>query len=169
MSGEWRPAAREREADFPFCIRWARVEEWEPVMKMIWRTFLKFEAEDYTEEGIRNFLDFITDEKLFHAFLRGEYQMMVALDKDRVVGAASVRNRNHLSLLFVDEAYHRRGIGRRLLERFYTYLKSELGEHCMSVKAAPYAVGFYQRIGFRALGPEEQVGGIRVTSMEKEF
>lgn len=157
------------EENFPFRIRWARVEEWEPVMKMIWRTFLKFEAVDYTEEGIRNFLDFITDDKLFHAFLRGEYQMMVALDKDRVVGAASIRNRNHLSLLFVDEAYHRRGIGRHLLERFYTYLRSELGEHCMSVKAAPYAVEFYKRIGFRTLGPEEQVGGIRVTSMEKEF
>lgn len=54
----------------PYHIRWARVEDWEPAMKMIWRTFLKFEASDYSEEGIRNFLDFITDDKLFHAFLR---------------------------------------------------------------------------------------------------
>ena len=159
----------ETESNFPYDIRWARVEEWEPAMKMIWRTFLKFEASDYTEEGIQNFLDFITDEKLFHSFLRGDYQMMVALDRGRVVGVASVRNRNHLSLLFVDEAYHRQGIGRRLLECFCSYLKVEEGEQYMSLNAAPYAVDFYKKIGFRAVRPEEVVGGIRVTSMEKYF
>lgn len=159
--------AGNRQSDYP--IRWAKAEEWEPAMKMIWRTFLKFEASDYSDEGIRNFLDFITDEKLFHAFLRGDYQMMVALDQGKIVGAASVRNRNHLSLLFVDEAYHKKGIGRRLLDRFCTYLEQELGENYMSVKAAPYAVGFYLKTGFKAVSPEEEIGGIRVTSMERHF
>ncbi|MBR1770670.1 MAG: GNAT family N-acetyltransferase [Lachnospiraceae bacterium] len=154
---------------FAYAIRWAKVEEWEPAMKMIWRTFLRFEASDYTEEGIRNFLDFITDEKLFRSFLRGDYQMMVALDQGKIVGAASVRNRNHLSLLFVDEPYHHRGIGRELVRRFSSYLQKEAGEQFMSVKAAPYAVGFYLKNGFRAVSPEEMVGGIRVTSMEKYF
>ena len=157
------------QSEFPYKIRWARVEEWEPMMKMVWRTFLRFEAKDYTDEGIHNFLDFITDEKLFHSFLRGDYQVMVATDDNRVVGMASVRNRNHLSLLFVDEPYHRRGIGRELLNRFCEYLEKEEGEPYMSVKAAPYAVKFYQKLGFRAVSPEEQVGGIRVTSMEKHF
>ena len=164
MSGECKG-----QSVFPYEIRWARVEEWEPAMKMIWRTFLRFEATDYTEEGIRNFLDFITDEQLFHAFLRGNYQMMVALDEERIIGAASVRNRNHLSLLFVDEEYHRRGIGRELMGRFCNYLKNEAGEHFMTLKAAPYAVDFYRKIGFQDVSPEEEVGGIRVTSMEKFF
>lgn len=130
---------------------------------------MKYEAKDYSEEGIRNFLEFITDDNLFHSFLRGNYQMLVALDMDRIIGAASVRNRNHLSLLFVDEEYHRRGIGRNLMDCLCRYLRSELGEHYMSLKAAPYAVDFYRKIGFKALGPEEEVGGIRVTSMEKYF
>lgn len=154
---------------FPYCIRWAKVEDWEPAMKMIWRTFLKFEASDYSEEGIRNFLDFITDERLFHSFLRGDYQMLVAMDGERLIGAASVRNRNHLSLLFVDEPYHKQGVGRHLLDCFCAYLKNEAGENYMSLKAAPYAVGFYLKIGFRAVSPEEEMGGIRVTSMEKYF
>lgn len=169
MSKNDRQSGMGETEDFPYRIRWARVEDWEPAMKMIWRTFLRFEASDYSEEGIRNFLDFITDEKLFHSFLRGEYQMMVAMDGERLIGAASVRNRNHLSLLFVDEPYHRRGIGRHLLDCFCAYLKAEEGEHYMSLKAAPYAVGFYLKIGFRAVSPEEEVGGIRVTSMEKYF
>ena len=49
-------------------IRWAEDKDWIPAMHMIWKTFLKFEAVDYTEEGIRNFYDFITDEHLYYHF-----------------------------------------------------------------------------------------------------
>ena len=124
-------------------------------------------AYDYTEEGIRNFYDFITDEHLYKSFLQGRYQMMVALDGERVIGAASVRNYNHLSLLFVDEEYHHRGIGRDLMRRMCEYLKKEEGERYMSLKAAPYAVEFYRKLGFHAVHEEEAFSGIRVTPMEK--
>lgn len=148
-------------------VRWAKKEEWKPAMEMIWRTFLKFEGNDYTEEGIRNFFEFITDDGLYQSFLKGEYQLMVAVDADRVIGAGSVRNRNHLSLLFVDENYHHRGVGRALLEQLWNYLRTEEGEHYMSVKASPYAVDFYRRLGFQAVTGEQEYSGIRVTSMEK--
>lgn len=153
----------------PYEIRWARESEWAPAMQMIWRTFLKFEGNDYSQEGIKNFYDFITDDKLYVAFLRGEYQLMVALDGERIIGAGSIRNRNHLSLLFVDERYHRRGIGRSILTTLCDYLKREAGEKYMSLKAAPYAVNFYRRLGFHTVRPEEEYSGIRVTAMEKVF
>lgn len=155
--------------EVPFEIRWARDEEWAPAMQMIWRTFLKFEGRDYTEEGIKNFFDFITDDALYIAFLKGEYQMMVALDRGRVVGAGSIRSGNRLSLLFVDENYHRRGVGRAIMDGLCTYLKAEAGERYMTLQAAPYAVNFYRKLGFRAVRPEEEISGIRVTAMEKVF
>lgn len=158
-----------RNRTIPYEIRWAKTEEWEPTMKMIWKTFMKFEAEDYGEEGIQNFYEFITDDNLYKAFLRGDYQLMVALDGARIVGAGSVRNCNHLSLLFVDEEYHRKGIGATLMSRLCDYLKTEAGERYMSLKAAPYAVNFYKKIGFHAVAPEEEYSGIRVTPMEKVF
>lgn len=40
-------------------IRWAEDKDWIPAMHMIWKTFLKYEAVDYTEEGIRNFHEFL--------------------------------------------------------------------------------------------------------------
>ncbi|MBO5336364.1 MAG: GNAT family N-acetyltransferase [Lachnospiraceae bacterium] len=155
------------EAAIPYEVRWAKTEEWAPAMKMIWKTFLKYEGEDYTEEGIRNFFEFITDDDLYVSFLKGDYQMMVALDKERVIGAASVRSCNHLSLLFVDEEYHRQGVGRTLMSRMCEYLKQEAGERYMSLNAAPYAVNFYRKLGFQAVRPEDVYAGIRVTSMEK--
>ena len=155
------------EAAIPYEVRWAKTDEWAPAMKMIWKTFLQYEGEDYTEEGIRNFFEFITDDDLYVSFLKGDYQMMVALDKERVIGAASVRSCNHLSLLFVDEEYHRQGVGRALMSRMCEYLKQEAGERYMSLNAAPYAVNFYRKLGFQAVRPEDVYAGIRVTSMEK--
>ena len=155
------------ETAIPYEVRWAKEEEWAPAMKMIWKTFLKYEGKDYTEEGIRNFFEFITDDALYVSFLKGEYQMMVALDDERVIGAASVRSHNHLSLLFVDEEYHYRGVGRTLMNRMCEYLKKEAGERYMSLNAAPYAVNFYRKLGFRTVRPEGVYSGIRVTSMEK--
>lgn len=151
----------------PYEIRWARESEWTPAMKMIWRTFLEYDGKDYTEEGIKNFFEFITDNELYTAFLRGEYQMMVALVEGRVIGAGSIRNRNHLSLLFVDGAYHRMGIGRAILRHLCDYLEREMGERYISLKAAPYAVDFYRKLGFRTVKPEEEISGIRVTAMIK--
>lgn len=153
----------------PYEVRWARTEEWRPVMRMIWRTFLRFEGREYTEEGIRNFYNFITGDELYTLFLKGEYPLMVALDAGNIIGAGSVRNRNHLSLLFVEEAYQCRGIGSTILARLCEYLKTEAGERYMSLQAAPVAVNFYRKQGFRAVRPEVEYGGIRVTFMEKVF
>ncbi len=157
------------EAEEPYQIRWAGVEDWTPAMNMIWKTFLKFEGNEYTPEGIRNFLDFITDEDLFHSFVQGKYLMLVAVDGDQIIGAASVRDGNHLSLLFVDEKYHRQGVGRNLMNCLCEFLKNEAGEEDITLKAAPYAVMFYRRIGFWATGPEEHYSGIKVTPMRKRL
>ncbi len=150
-------------------IRWAERKDWRPAITMIWQTFLKYDGKDYTQEGIRNFFEFITDGVIYRSFLQGSYQMLVALDKDRIVGAASIRNRTHLSLLFVDEDYHGQGVGSCLMDRLCRHLKEQVGEGYMSLKAAPGAVDFYRKLGFHVVRPEEEISGIRVTSMEKFF
>ncbi|MCI9464829.1 MAG: GNAT family N-acetyltransferase [Lachnospiraceae bacterium] len=135
-------------------------------MALAWRTFLRFEADIYTAEGIRHFEDFITDTTLHRMFLLGAYQMFVALDHNRIVGMITLRNASHISLLFVDEKYHRQGIGRALIEYLREYLLSEAGVDRVTVNAAPYGVAFYHKLGFRDLRPEEEKDGIKYTPME---
>ena len=55
----------------------------------------------------------------------------------------------------------------RQIRRMCEYLKKEEGERYMSLKAAPYAVEFYRKLGFHAVHEEEAFSGIRVTPMEK--
>ncbi len=150
----------------PYQIRNAYRDEWEDAMTLAWKTFMKFEADIYTDEGIQNFEDFITDTTLHRMFLMGVYQMFVALDRKQIVGMLTLRNNSHISLLFVDEKYHRRGIGRALIEYLREYLLSEAGISKVTVNAAPYGVAFYHKLGFQDLRPEEERDGIRYTPME---
>ena len=92
--------------DIPYTIRWAKPEDWPETMQMVWRTFMRFEAADYTEEGVINFQDFLTNGKIYQMFLNGRYPMLIALDGEKIIGEISVRGRNFISLLFVDEEYH---------------------------------------------------------------
>ena len=147
-------------------IRSAYRDEWDDAMALAWKTFMQFAADVYTAEGVRNFEDFITDTTLHRMFIMGVYQMFVALDRKQIVGMLTLRNTSHISLLFVDEKYHRRGIGRALIGYLQEYLLSETSISKITVNAAPYGVAFYHKLGFRDLRPEEEKDGIKYTPME---
>ena len=49
-------------------------------------TELSLDGSDYTQEGVENFRDFITDKGLYESFLRGTYQVMVVQDAGKIVG-----------------------------------------------------------------------------------
>lgn len=157
------------ESHFSYEVREASAEDWKPAMSMVWKTFLRFEGRDYSPTGIHNFWEFISDKDLYQAFLNGVYRAWVVVDGKKIIGFASLRNINLLSLLFVDEKYHRQGVGSALIQCLCTYLQQEVGENHMRVMAAPYALEFYKKLGFLAMGPEERYSGIRVTAMEKSF
>ena len=95
--------------------------------------------------------------------------MFVALDQGRIVGMITLRDSKHISLLFVDEKYHRRGIGRALMKYLTEYMVKEMGIRQVTVNASPYGVEFYHKLGFRDLRPEERKDGIIYTPMELKF
>lgn len=146
-------------------VRPVNDEEYESVMGVVWKTFLRFEAEDYTKEGVESFQDFITDPTLYKMFLKGYYQIFGAFYRGEIVGMISLRDRTHISLLFVDERYHYQGIGRALMEYLKNYLLTEMGEYKMTVNASPYGTGFYHKLGFHDTDVELTKEGIRYTPM----
>lgn len=136
-------------------------------MAIAWRTFLKYEAADYTKEGVESFRDFISDNMLYKMFLNGTYQLFVAVQENALIGMISVRNINHISLLFVDAECHRKGVGRSLMEYVENFLLSEVGGvEKITVNASPYGIPFYHKIGFRDTDIEQTENGIRYTPME---
>ena len=81
------------------------------------------------------------------------------------MGIISLRNKTHISLLFVDKYYHKRGIGRALIVSLSKYVKAEIGQNRITVNASPYGVDFYHRLGFQDIEPEKQQDGIIFTPM----
>lgn len=150
-------------------IRPAYRSEWDDAMALAWRTFMQFEAQDYTPEGVGSFQDFITDTVLYRMFMLGVYQLFGAFDNGRMVGMLSLRAETHISLLFVDGKYHRRGIGRGLIEYVSQYVLTEEGHGSITVNAAPYATGFYHRVGFVDTDVEQACDGIRYTPMKRSI
>lgn len=147
-------------------IRTAHRDEWEDAMALAWRTFLQFEANDYPPEGVENFERFVTDSTIHRMFIIGSYHLFVAYAGTTLVGMITLRDASHISLLFVDEKYHRQGIGRALVQYVKSYLASGSRVSRLTVNASPYGVEFYHKLGFRDVRPQEQKDGIIYTPME---
>ena len=138
-------------------------------MKLAWNTFARFDAPDYSREGIDNFRNFVTDETLHQMFLAGHYQLFVAVMDGNYLGMVSLREKKHISLLFVDGDCHGNGIGKALVKFVAGYAATEEGIDMLTVNASPYAVGFYHKMGFTDLDHEKTTDGIRYTPMSIEL
>lgn len=168
--------------DARYRIRMAYEDDWQDAMDVAWRTFQEFEAGEYPEEGVKNFRAFLADPTLYRMFVKGEYQMFCAFDtatycksdsaaesrqmfREKLVGMITLRNTSHISLLFVDREYHRKGIATELINAAREYLLSEIGCDRMTVNAAPYGIPFYKHMGFKDMAAQQQRDGIIYTPM----
>ena len=79
-----------------------------------------------------------------------------------MVGIIATRKQgSHITLFFMDEAYQRQGIGRRLFETAMMDAEGAM----ITVNAAPAAVAIYRKLGFVAIKGEQVTDGIRYTPM----
>ena len=151
-----------------YVVREAAKDEWEEAMALAWKTFKKFVAPDYSDTGVKEFCNFISDNGIYKMFLMGEYKLWVAeLDGD-IAGMISVRSGKHISLLFVGEKYQRLGIGRDLINTAADYMRQK-GENYATVNASPYGVPFYHAVGFTDTGAERMDSGMLITPMKLDI
>lgn len=149
-------------------VRYIKKEEWNTCMNLCWRTFLAFEADEYSPDGVKNFFDFITSTIVEEMFVAGSYIAIAAFEGEKVVGFIGCRNGNHISLLFVDKDYHHLGIATKLMEAMVSHVKGDKYTS-LTVYSSPYAVGFYHKIGFIDLDKAQQKDGIIYTPMILEI
>ena len=91
-------------------VKLAEARDWEAAIGVAWITFQQISAQVCDEEGARCFRDGLTSTQLYIDFLQGKYQLFCAYDGSKLIGMISLRNETHISLLFVDENYHKQGI-----------------------------------------------------------
>ena len=143
----------------PYPIRRLAPEEVPAALELCWQVFLEFGAPEYSDEGIAAFRASLDDKERVR-----KLNFYGAFDGERLVGVLCMRAPQHIGGFFVDAAYHRRGIGRRLFEA----MRQDYETQTFTVNSSPYAVEVYRRLGFVPTDTEQLTDGLRYTPMRFE-
>lgn len=130
--------------------------------------FNEFEAPMYTKEGNEHFFEFCNIKNLTEMIANEKMSMYFVSNNGKIVGVLGIRDINHISLLFVIKEYHKKGIGKLLIDFAKGYCEGLLADKdkkTITVNSSPYAVEFYKKCGFKETSKEEVVDGIKFTKM----
>ena len=153
-----------RNSAVPEAAAWIRMmtpDDAEPIAALVLASFDEFIAPDYTtEQGVAEFRRYAEAEALRRRAEREHFVMVAEVD-GVLAGMIEVRDCNHVALLFVAKAFHRRGIAARLLERGLAEARARRPDvERVTINSSRYGVPAYERMGFRQTGPERAVNGI---------
>lgn len=149
-----------------YIIETISIDSLEECFELIRKVFLEFNAPQYSQEGINQFISQILENQQFiHKFNTGEQTMIGAFYNDKIIGVLAISIRNHISLLFVDKEHHRKGIATKLFDEMLNISKSK-NIDTIKLNSAPYAIPFYKNLGFIPTDTEQSINGIRYTPME---
>lgn len=151
--------------DKAYPIRKIAMIEVEEALNLAWQVFMDYEGPAYSQEGIAEFKRYLSVDTFCQRLHSGQYQMWCAYAGKRIIGLLATVPPAHISLLFVDPAYHRRGIARALFGRAADHLCREQGNDEITVHSSPYAEPIYRRLGFRPTDSEQVENGIRYIPM----
>jgi GNAT superfamily N-acetyltransferase len=142
--------------------------EEEQVRELVLRVFHEAIAPMFPEQGVREFTTYVQMESLRTRSLADHF-VLRARTAGEVVGMIEIRGCRHVSLLFVDGRFQRRGLARELLRRALETCRSRGIESMeVTVNSSPNSVRAYERLGFRPTSPEQESNGIRFTAMTLE-
>ena len=120
--------------------------------------FMQYVAPDYSSEGVETFRSFVSGTEATESLaLYGAYEGEAV-----AVMIATRNNGAYITLFFVDSRYHRRGVGRALMQKVIDLCPDDV----ITVHSSPYAVEVYKKLGFSAICEERLNDGIRYTPMK---
>ena len=125
---------------------------------LAFKVFLKFEAPEYTKEGIDEFKTTINSPKFI-----SKHTYYGAFENDCLVGMIAARNnKGHIAMFFVEEKMQGKGIGRKLFNEVCKNNENDI----ITANSSPYAVPIYLHFGFEKKEEEQCVNGIRFTPVK---
>ena len=137
-------------------IRKIELQNIDKALELIWKTFLVYEAPDYTEEGIEEFKKCIYNKEWLN-----KREFYGAYNDNNLLGLIATKDKSHIALFFVDGKYHKQGIGRKLFEK----VLEENDKEYLTVNSSPYAKEIYEHLGFECDGDIECVNGLKFYPM----
>ena len=150
-----------------YSIRRLRADELAIAMDLAWDTFVRYEAPDYSQEGVESFRRSIIHNPEFHeAVIAGRNRIWGAFDGEKLIGLFAMCGASHICLVFTHHAYHRQGVATAIFHRLLADIRQEEPQlKRLTLNSSPYGKPFYLHCGFYPSDDERTVDGIRFTPM----
>ena len=145
-------------------VKRGTARDWDAAIGVAWVTFQQIASHTCSEDGARAFRDGITSTQLYIDFLQDKYLLFCAYQHGKVIGMLTLKDKNHISLLFVRKKFQGKGVGTQLLKACRAYCR-EQGILELTVNAVSTALPFYLTNGFTMLESERFEGGLKFTPM----
>ena len=130
------------------------------VCNLVARSFNEFIAPGFSEEGVEEFFKYANSRALRKRAESG-YFAMVAESGGQLAGMIEMRGNNHISMLYVDKAFHRKGVAKELVRRALEEISSNSGSpKDITVNSSRYAAPFYESLGFIQFEDEKSIYGV---------
>lgn len=91
--------------------------------------------------------------------------MLGAYWDERLIGVLSFSRNYYISFCFVAKGYHRKGVASSLFHEMLPEAKQN-SIKTIGLKSSPYAIPFYQHLGFIETDSQKNMDGILFTPME---
>jgi GNAT superfamily N-acetyltransferase len=132
---------------------------------LVHASFVAHVAADWEPDAQQTFLSESSPESMAKKIREATYAYG-AFSSDQIVGFIYLPTPALLGMLFVHPRCLRQGVGHALWQQARAHIEAAfLAVKTIELNASPYAVPFYQTIGFVAISAEFKRGGSRATRM----
>jgi GNAT superfamily N-acetyltransferase len=142
----------------PIKIDLLKEHEIEAFSHLVDFVFDEYVGKDYAESGNKTFKEYTNPEAIVKR-MHDNSTFYIAKDEGWIIGALEVRDKNHISLFFVDKEYQGKGIGSALFKRYTSDIAS-LGIAEVSVNSSVFGENIYAALGFKRSGSLQEKDGI---------
>ena len=156
----WQPMVY----DVPYAIRPATPEDILPALDFAQGIFEQYVLPDFEPPASERLRIHMDTEEQIQAYQEGGWAMFVAMAGERIVGMACERDGCHIRKLYVDGAWHRRGIATALLDAIINSMAADR----ITINSSRYALQFYMKYGFVPTDTEQNKDGFVFTPMVYE-
>lgn len=135
-------------------IRFATVEDFPQIYKLIKQVFEENTKNEMTEEGRKNFLQFIEPNQIKFRSQTGSIFWVCEVEY-QIVGIIEFGYYNHIYLYFVDKNYRGKGVGKALFNQVKIQRRGDI-----TANSTAYALPIYLKLGFIQNGEAVTHNGI---------